>query len=92
MTGRARISATVEADLLAAAREAVAAGHAESLSSWINSAIRRQIDHERRLRELQALIASYEEVHGEISDEEILAAKRSTGTRAVVVRPSRRAV
>jgi hypothetical protein len=47
MTNRERLSATVEAELLAAGRAAVAEGRAESLSAWVNDALRRQADHDR---------------------------------------------
>ena len=45
MTNRARLSATIEADVLAAGQAAVARGQAESLSAWVNTALRRQADH-----------------------------------------------
>jgi Arc/MetJ-type ribon-helix-helix transcriptional regulator len=86
MSQRARISATVETDLLDAARAAVADGRAESVSAWLNEAMRRQRDHEQRLLALGAFIASYEEEHGPISDDEIRRAERQARARAVVVR------
>lgn len=92
MTRRIRLSATVEEDLLLAARKAVRAGHADSLSAWVNEALRRQVDHDRRLQALQELIAAHEAEHGEISEEEMESARRSVRSRAVVVRPNRRAV
>lgn len=86
MTTRERLSATVEGELLAAGREAVAAGRAESLSAWVNSALRLQADHDRRMRALDAFLAAYEAEHGEISEEEMQAANRRARARAVVVR------
>lgn len=83
---RERLSATVESDLLAAGREAVSEGRAESLSAWVNDALRRQSEHERRMRALDAFLASYEAEHGEISDEEMDAASRRARSRAAVVR------
>lgn len=86
---RQRLSATVEADLLAAGREAVAAGEAESLSAWVNAALRRQADHDRRMRAFDVFLAEYEAEHGEITEEEMAAAARTMRSRAVVVRGKR---
>lgn len=86
---RERLSATVEADLLEAGRAAVAAGEAESLSAWVNAALRRQAEHDLRMRALSALIAEYEADHGEITEEEMAKAARAMRSRAVVVRGKR---
>jgi hypothetical protein len=85
-----RLSATVEADLLAAGREAVAHGLADSLSAWVNSALRRQIEHDQRLRAMDEFLATYEAEHGVITEEEMEEAVRATKARARVVRPDRR--
>ncbi len=86
---RQRLSATVEADLLEAGRAAVAAGEAESLSAWVNGALRRQADHDSRMRALDEFIKAYEAEHGVITDEEIADVTRRTRARAVVVRAAR---
>ena len=86
MSGKQRLSVSVDADLLAAARAAVAVGRAESVSSWVSDALRRQTEHERRLRALDAFIAAYEAEHGEITEAEIRAATRAAHARAIVVR------
>jgi hypothetical protein len=86
MTNRERLSATVEAEVLAAGRAAVAEGRAESLSAWVNEALRRQAAHDRRMTALDAFLAGYEAEHGEITEEEIRAAQRQSRSRAVVVR------
>lgn len=83
------MSATVDADVLAAGRAAVAAGEAESLSAWVNEALRRQADHDRRLRAMDRAIAAYEAELGEITEEDMQAARRKTRARAVVVRGKR---
>lgn len=83
---RERLSATVEAEFLAAGRAAVAEGRAESLSAWVNSALGRQADHDRRMRALDDFLAAYEAEYGEIADEELREAERRTRSRAVVVR------
>jgi hypothetical protein len=86
MTVRARLSATVEAGVLDAGRAAVTEGRAESLSAWVNAALRRQADHDRRMEALGDFLSVYEAEHGEITDEEIGAASRAARARAVVVR------
>jgi hypothetical protein len=86
MTGRERLSASVEADLLAAGRAEVAAGRAENLSAWVNEALARQAAHDQRMRALDDFLAAFEAEHGEITDEEMAAATRRARGRAVVVR------
>ena len=86
---RERLSASVEAELLAAGRAAVAEGRAESLSAWVNDALRRQTVHDQRLRALDDLLTVYEAEHGEITAEEIEAASRRASGRAVVIRADR---
>ncbi len=86
MTNRERLSATVEAELLAAGRAAVAEGRAESLSAWVNEALRRQAEHDRRLQALDDFLAAYEAEHGEITEDEMREAERRSRARAVVIR------
>jgi hypothetical protein len=88
MTAKARLSATVDADLIAASQAAVAAGAAESVSAWVNDALRLKIEHDRRLRGIDDFIAAYEAEYGEITDEEMDAAYRAARARAIVVRGS----
>ena len=86
MTAKARLSATVDADLIAASQAAVAAGEAESVSAWVNDALRLKIEHDRRLLGIDDFIAAYEAEHGEITDDEMDAAYRAARARAIVVR------
>jgi hypothetical protein len=88
MSGRERLSATIEAELLEAGRAAVAEGRAESLSAWVNDALRRQADHDRRMEALDAFLAAYEAEHGEITEAEMRDATRRTRARAEIVRTS----
>lgn len=90
MSEKERVSASVDAELVEAGRAAVAAGHAPTLSAWINEALRRQSEHDRRLRALGQFVAAFEAEHGAFTDEEIEEATRSMRARAVVVRPDRR--
>src|SRR5437763_12257279 len=86
MTVRERLSATIEADLLEAGRVAVAEGRAESLSAWVNGALRRQADHDRRMKALDEFLDGYQAEHGDITEQEMEAATRRARVRAVVVR------
>lgn len=86
MTTKQRLSASVDAELVAAGQAAVDAGEAASVSAWVNEALRRQVDHDRRLRALDAFLETYEAEHGEITDAEIAQATRSARVRAIIVR------
>lgn len=86
MTSKTRLSVTVDEDLVEAGQAAVAAGDAESISAWVNEALRQKADHERKLRGLDEFIKAYEAEYGEITDEEMEAAYRSMKARAIVVR------
>jgi hypothetical protein len=86
MTAKARLSATVDADLIAASQAAVLAGEAESVSAWVNDALRLKVEHDRRLRGIDDFIAAFEAEYGEITDEDMDAAYRAARARAVVVR------
>lgn len=86
MTNRKRLSATVEAELLAAGRAAVAEGRAESLSAWVNEALGRQAAHDRRMQALDEFLAEYEAEHGVITDQDMREAQRLSRSRAVIVR------
>lgn len=86
MTVRKRLSATIEADLLEAGRVAVAEGRAESMSAWVNGALRRQADHDRRIKALDEFLDGYEAAHGKITAQEMEAATRRSRSRAIVVR------
>ena len=86
MTVKRRLSATVGADLVEASHAAVEAGSAESVSAWVNEALRLKVEHDRRLRALDEFIAGYEAEHGEITEDEVAGAVRRARERAVVVR------
>ena len=88
MTNRQRLSATIEADLLAAGRHAVAEGRAQSLSAWVNGALKRQAEHDRRMKALDDFFRWYEAKHGVITDEEIREARRYFRARAIRVGPA----
>jgi hypothetical protein len=80
------LTVTVDAELVAAANEAVAAGRAESLSGWVNLALAERKAKERRLLALAEAVAGYESRFGAISMEEIAAQQRADQRAAIVVR------
>lgn len=71
MSTKQHVSASVDAELMAAAQRAVAEGRAESISAWVNEALRLKADHDRRLQALDDFLAAYEAQHGEITEDEI---------------------
>jgi len=81
-----RLSASVDADLIAAAEAAAARGEVPTVSTWVNDAMRHKLDHDRRLVALAAFIGAYEAEEGEITPEEIGRATRRAGSRGVPVR------
>lgn len=87
MAAKQRLSASVDHDLVEAGHAAVEAGRAESLSAWVNEALRRQAEHEQRLRALDHFIEVYEDEHGEFTDAELAEVRRRMRARAIVVRP-----
>jgi len=90
MKGRDRLSASVDPQLLAAGHAAVADGRAESLSAWVNDALKLKADHDRRMAALDAFVAAFEAEHGQITEDEIAEATRRTRARATVVRAAPR--
>jgi hypothetical protein len=83
---RQRLSASVETELIDAGHRAVSKGWAESLSAWVNEALRLKADDDRRMEALDDFIAAYETEHGEITEGEMFGAARRARERAVVVR------
>jgi hypothetical protein len=86
MSTKQRLSASVDASVLAAAEAAVSEGRATNVSSWVNEALHRQANHDRRMKALDEFLAAYESEHGVIREDEILEASRRASARALVVR------
>jgi Arc/MetJ-type ribon-helix-helix transcriptional regulator len=86
MSLKRRLSASVDAELVAVAQEAVEQGETESLSAWVNDALRLKAERDRRLRALDEFLAAYEAEHGEITEAEMRDAARAARGRAVAVR------
>jgi Arc/MetJ-type ribon-helix-helix transcriptional regulator len=86
MSGKQRLSASVDGELLEAAQSAVDEGRAESVSAWVNDALRLKAEHERRMQALDVFLEAYEAEHGVITDAEMEEASRRARSRATVVR------
>ena len=87
---KVRLSASVDADLVTAAESAVAQGRLESVSAWVNEALRAKAEQDRRLEALGAFVAAYEKEHGAITPEEMRAAgARRLPARAIAMRGGR---
>ena len=80
-----RLTVTVDHELVEAGNEAVAAGQAESLSGWVNSALAERAARDRRLRSLAEAVEDYEDEFGEITVAELAAVRQRDGRRSVVV-------
>ena len=86
MRNKQRLSASVDGDLIEAAENAVTRGLSDSVSAWVNEALRLKLAQERRLDALAAFVGAYEADHGEITPEEMRLAARRARATAVSVR------
>ena len=89
MSTKQRLSASVDAELIEAVQNAVAQGRFDSVSAWVNDALRLKLAHDRRLDALRDFIAGYESDQGEITFAEIEMARRRAGADAIPVRGKR---
>jgi hypothetical protein len=85
MRRRERLTVTVDPALIRAGHAAVASGHAESISAWVNLALAERVAKERRLAAMGDAIAAYEAQAGPISAEELSAQARADREGAIVV-------
>ena len=85
-THKARLTVTVDPELVEAGNSAVQAGLAESLSAWVNAALAAKTAQDRKLQALAAAVADYEAQFGEITDAEIASQLRADREAATVVR------
>ncbi|MGQ0774699.1 MAG: hypothetical protein ACT4NY_09820 [Pseudonocardiales bacterium] len=86
MAEKRRLSVSVDADLVEAGQATVSSGAASNLSGWVNAALRRQVEHDRRLRGIDEFIQAFEAEHGEITETEMDQVARDMRARAIVVR------
>ena len=91
MSTKHRLSVSVDADLIDAMGRLVARGQSNSISAWVNEALRSKLAHDRRLEALEKFIATYESERGEITHDEMALAARRARSSAVVVRGNKNA-
>lgn len=85
---KARLTVTVDVELVAAGNAAVERGAADSLSAWVNEALAARAERDRRLAAMSHAIDAYEAEFGEITEAEIGAQHRADRAAAVVIRGS----
>jgi Arc/MetJ-type ribon-helix-helix transcriptional regulator len=83
-----RLTVTVNPDVIRAGNAAVAQGRSDSLSAWVNDALRERVAKEDRLAALRGAVDAYEAEFGAITPQELVAQERADRARAVVVRPA----
>ncbi|HEY2215286.1 MAG TPA: hypothetical protein VGH31_09540 [Acidimicrobiales bacterium] len=88
-TRKERLTVTVDPELIEAGNRAVAAGSADSVSSWVNAALGEKALKDRRLEALVVAVADFEAEFGKITDEEMAAQLRLDRENAVIVRDTR---
>lgn len=86
---KVRLTVTVDGPLLRAGQRAVQEGRADSLSSWVNHALKELAEREARLAALSAAVADYEQEFGEMTPRELAAQRRADRAAAIVVRGKR---
>jgi Arc/MetJ-type ribon-helix-helix transcriptional regulator len=82
-----RLSASVDPELILAARRAVQEGSAESVSAWVNEALRRMALEDERHRAFDVFLSEFEADNGAITDHDIAAAERWAAERVIRVHP-----
>jgi Arc/MetJ-type ribon-helix-helix transcriptional regulator len=92
MVGKRRLSVSVDAELMAAAEQAVKRGEAPTLSAYVSAGLRRQLENDRRLRAMGEFIAAFEREHGKITEPDIEESLRTLQSRAIHVRPARASI
>ena len=91
MSTKARLTVTVDPDVVRAGDRAVSEGRAGSLSAWVNAALVERAARDRHLRALARAVADYEAEFGAISDQELALQRRLDQSNARVVRSGGRA-
>jgi hypothetical protein len=72
MSGKERLTVTIDPELVKAGAAAVASGVAPSISAWVNLALTERARKERQLRALGDAIGDYEAEFGVITADEIV--------------------
>ena len=81
-----RMTVTVDRAVVEAANEAVTAGRASSISTWVNAALTERAAKDRSVRGAADAVAAYEAAFGEITTAELVAQRRDDRRAAIVVR------
>ncbi|MBS1847288.1 MAG: hypothetical protein JST73_03335 [Actinobacteria bacterium] len=81
-----RLTVTVDPELIAAGRHAVAVGAAASISSWVGEALDEKRQRDQKLELLRAAVSDYEREFGAITPEETAEQKRSDREAATIIR------
>jgi hypothetical protein len=79
------MTVTVDSELVEAGKQAVAAGSADSLSSWVNDALGEYARKDQRLQAMAVAVAAYEGEFGALTDVEMAMQRRLDHENAVVV-------
>lgn len=86
MSTKQRLSASIDADLIEAARRFVAEGLADNVSAWVNDALRDKVEHDEKLLLLGEAIKGWEAEFGEITDADIEATERWVQENAIHIK------
>ena len=87
MTTKQRLSASVDADVLAAVERAVEQGAAPNVSAFVSDALRAKLVDHKRLAALRDYIEEYEREHGAFTEEEMREVERTMRARAIRTGP-----
>ena len=85
MSNKQRLSASVDSDLIEAVENAVKRGRSDTVSAWVNDALRLKLEHDRRLEALAVFVKDYENKSGEITPEEMRQAARRVQSRSITL-------
>ena len=80
-----RLTVTIDRVLLQAANDAVAAGRAPSISSWVNRALAERVATEQRLLALGEALDRYQAKFGAFTADELVAQRRADRRAAIRV-------
>lgn len=79
---------TVDEELVAAGRKAVAAGYAATLSEWVEDGLRRRVHHDELLDAGQGYLEWFDSEFGPMSEEDEAALVAQLHARAITVEPA----
>src|SRR5436190_24059304 len=88
---KARLTVTVDPELIEAGNVAVTGGKAESLSAWVNAALAERVARERRRVALAHAVTAYEKRFGAISVKARAEQAKADHESALVLRGNRAA-